>query len=129
LYTFELKYSISTDGGYLNWDALTSQFEVEFGNNSYVKVDGATAATMGNGSTSTINPYSTDLRFPIVNGTNINRVWGVAKFRSEVPDSGYVKENVVVDNRPNSASFYKANVLNASSLGPVDFSYSYILEF
>jgi hypothetical protein len=90
---------------------------------------------MGNGSTSTINPYSTDLRFPIVNGTNIDRVWGVAKFRNESPnDSGYVKENVVSTNRPNSASFYVGDspsppVLSTQSAGPVDFSYSYILEF
>lgn len=87
-------------------------------------------STFGVRSLYTSQSYSTDLRFPIVNGSDINRVWGVAKFRSHLTNnSGYVKENVVSTNRPNSASFYKANVLNASSLGPVDFSYSYILEF
>ena len=128
--TFELKYFIDTSYNIFSyWYILTQQFEVEFGNGSYVEVDGVEVAGMGNGNIS-VNPYSTDLRFPIINGKNINRVWGNAKFRNELLNNyGYIKENIDSNNRLISASFYQGSSLSTQSLGPVDFSYSYILEF
>jgi hypothetical protein len=128
--TFEIKYSINTTLNSIEYEILTTQFNVEFGNGSFVQVNGTTIASMGSGDAGGNPDYSTDLRFPLINGNPVNKVWGNAKFRNTTtPNWGSVRPNDITTDRPISASFYQGNTLSIQSSGPVDFSYSYILEF